>query len=147
MPPVWQVWSVWIGCGSIVYLGMALAKLLGEDFLNKQTPNNAFNHLFMVGLVMALLVFSLALPFAMQDYTSIPLTVGIITGLMWMPFSWAIQHWAGYFHAISRTILILAVWFIFPEFRFVAIPVIIVIIYIITMLALERRYKAVNGLH
>jgi len=97
--------------------------------------------------VMALLVFSLALPFAMQDYTSIPLTVGIITGLMWKPFSWAIQHWVGYFHAISRTILILVVWFSFPEHRFVAIPVVIVIIYIITMLALERRYKAVNGLH
>ena len=146
MPPVWQVWSVWIGCGSIVYLGMALAPILGEDFFNKQTPNNAFNHLFMVGLVMALLVFSLALPFAMQDYTSIPLTVGILSGLMWMPFSWAIQHWAGYFHSISRTILVLAVWLSFPEHRFVAIPLVIVLIYIITILALERRYKAVNGL-
>tara|TARA_R110002153_G_scaffold13189_6_gene49321 strand:- start:7093 stop:7665 length:573 start_codon:yes stop_codon:yes gene_type:complete len=147
MSPVWQVWSVWIGCGSIVYLGMALAPILGEDFFNKQTPNNAFNHLFMVGLVMALLVFSLALPFAMQDYSSIPLTVGILSGLMWMPFSWAIQHWAGYFHAISRTALVLSVWIIFPEHRFVAIPVVIVVIYIITMLALERRYKAVNCLH
>ncbi|MFT6988297.1 MAG: hypothetical protein ACJASL_000259 [Paraglaciecola sp.] len=146
MPPVWQIWSVWIGCGSIFYLGMALAKVLGEDFFNKQIPNNAFSHIFMVGMGMALLVFSLAIPFSMQDYTSIPLTVGVLTGLMWMPFSWAIQHWVGYFHSISRTITVLAVWFIFPEHRFVAIPFVIVVIYIITILALERRYKAVNGL-
>lgn len=146
MPPVWQIWAVWIGCGSIVYLGMAIAKILGEDFFNKQTPNNAFNHLFMVGLVMSLLVFSLAIPFAMQDYTSIPLTVGILSGLMWMPFSWAIQHWVGYFHGVSRTIGILVVWLLFPEHRFVTIPMVIVVIYIITILTLEHRYKTVNNL-
>jgi hypothetical protein len=145
MPAEWKIWSVWIGCGSIFYLGMAISKLTGEDFFNKLIPNNAFNHLFMVGLVMALLVFAISIPFSIQDYTSIPLTVGILTGLMWMPWSWAIQHWVGYFHTLARTLLILVLWFAFPESRFVSIPFAIVAVYIVTIIVMERRYKKVTN--
>lgn len=144
MPIEWQIWSVWIGCGSIVYLGMAISKVTGEDFFNKKTPNNSFSHVFTVGLVMSMLVFSIAIPFSLQDYTSIPLTVGILTGLMWMPWSWAVQHWVGYFHTLSRTIMILVLWFVFPESRFVTIPLAIVVIYIITIIVMERRFKAIH---
>ncbi|MGJ8681768.1 DUF7010 family protein [Paraglaciecola sp.] len=142
MPDSWKVWSLWIGCGSICYLGMAISKLTGEDFFNKEIPNNAFNHLFMVGLVMALLVFAITIPFAIQDYTSAPLTVGILAGLMWMPWSWAVQHWVGYFHTISRTLLVLILWLAFPDSRFVTIPFAIVAVYLITLYVMERRYQA-----
>ncbi|MCF2946761.1 hypothetical protein L0668_01470 [Paraglaciecola aquimarina] len=144
MPIEWQIWSVWIGCGSIVYLGMAISKLTGEDFFNKKTPNNAFSHVFTVGLVMSMLVFAIAIPFSLQDYTSIPLTVGILTGLMWMPWSWAVQHWVGYFHTISRTVLVLTFWFSFPDNRFVTIPFIIVGIYLITLFVMEGRFKSLT---
>lgn len=146
MPTEWKIWSIWIGCGSIFYLGMGISKITGEDFFNKLIPNNAFNHLFMVGLVMALLVFAISIPFSLQDYTSTPLTVGILTGLMWMPWSWAIQHWVGYFHTLARTILILVLWFAFPDSRFVSIPFAIVAVYIVTIVVMERRYKKENQL-
>jgi hypothetical protein len=55
---------------------------------------------------MALLVYAIAIPFFLIERTSLPLTVGILTGLMWLPFSGMIQHWVGLFHGIARTGLI-----------------------------------------
>lgn len=80
-------------------------------------------------------------PFFMVDYSSLPLSVGILTGLMWLPFSWIIKHWVGLFHSIARTIIVLALWYIFPELRFIVIPFAIVILYIITIIILNRRKK------
>lgn len=35
--------------------------------------------------------------------TSLPMSVGILSGLMWIPFSGLIEHWVGFFHAFART--------------------------------------------
>jgi hypothetical protein len=59
---------------------------------------------------------------------------------MWLPFSWIIQHWVGTFHAISRTAFIVLAWYVFPQQSFVVIPAAIVLIYIVTILILERRW-------
>ena len=144
MPIHIAVWSVWIGAGSTFYLGVAISKITGENFLAKNKPKNVFDRLFMSGLLMALLVFAIAMPFAQVDYTSIPMTVGILAGLMWMPLSWIINHWVGYFHAIARTLAIIAAWYTFPEHRFVVIPAIIVVVYIISIAALELRYARIQ---
>jgi len=50
------------------------------------------------------------------------MTVGILTGTMWMAISWIIKHWVGYFHAVGRTTLVLLLWYLLPNYRFVAIP-------------------------
>ncbi len=76
------------------------------------------------------------------DYSSLPLTVGILTGLMWLPFSWIINHWVGIFHTLTRTILVLSLWYLLPEYRFSAIPFGIVLIYLVTILILKNRKKA-----
>jgi hypothetical protein len=88
---------------------------------------------------MAWLVFAIAIPFFMIEPTSLPLTVGILAGLMWVPFSWMLQHWVGLFHAIARTVLVLAAWYLFPEHRFVAILAVIVVIYLVTIYLLAKR--------
>ncbi|NNL08902.1 MAG: hypothetical protein HKP38_06740 [Croceitalea sp.] len=133
------VWSIFIGTGSIVYIGLFLSKFTGENFLDKNKPKNVFDTLFLVTVCQAVLVYAIAIPFFIIDYSSLPLTVGILTGLMWLPFSWIVQHWVGYFHAISRTLLVLMFWYLLPEHRFVAIPFIIVFIYLITLIILRKR--------
>ncbi len=50
-----------------------------------------------------------------------------------------LQHWVGLFHAIARTVLVVTVWFLFPDQRFVAIPVVVVIVYLISIVALGTR--------
>jgi hypothetical protein len=61
---------------------------------------------------------------------------------MWVPFSWRIRHWVGLFHGIARTLLVVAAWFAFPAQRFVAIPAVIVAVYLVSILALVRRRPA-----
>ena len=141
LPVQYLVWTLFIATGSIVYLGMFISKFTGENFLDKKKPKNEFDQLFMFTVVQAVLVYSIALPFFMIDYTSLPLSVGILTGLMWVPFSWIIKHWIGIFHAIVRTIVVLLLWYALPDYRFVAIPFAIVLIYIITIAVLRNRKK------
>ncbi|PIB39460.1 DUF7010 family protein [Maribacter sp. 4G9] len=137
--PVVAVWSIFIGTGSIVYLGIFLSKFTGEHFLDKSKPKNEFDALFMFTVAQAVLVYSIAIPFFLIDYTSLPLSVGILTGLMWLPFSWIVKHWVGIFHTATRTAVVLALWYLLPEYRFVAIPFAIVLIYVFTLVILNRR--------
>ena len=87
---------------------------------------------------------AIAIPFFRVDYTSLPLTVGILAGLMWVPLSWIIQHWVGIFHAVARTVLVTAAWYLAPHHRFVVIPAVIVGVYGVTIVILEQRWRAVS---
>jgi hypothetical protein len=142
LPPAGQVWTLWLATGSIFGLGLLIARFTGEDLLGRTRPKNEFDGLFMSAVVGAWLVFAIAVPFLKADYTSLPLTMGILAGLMWMPFSWIIRHWVGYFHAITRTIALVVAWYLFPEHRFVVLPAIIVAVYAATLVVLVRRPRA-----
>ncbi len=125
----------------IVYLGLFISRFTGENFLDKEKPKNAFDALFLYTVAMALLAYGLAVPFYLVEHTSLPLTVGILTGMMWLPFSWIVQHWVGVFHSVARTVLIVALWYLLPQQRFVAIPFAIVAIYAITIIVFEQRWR------
>lgn len=133
------VWTIFIDTGIIVYLGLFLSRFTGENFLDKNKPKNEFDKLFLLTVGQAILVYSIAIPFFIVDYTSLPMTIGILTGLMWLPSSWIIKHWVGIFHTTTRTILVLTLWYLLPEFRFIVIPFTIVLIYIVTITVLMNR--------
>ncbi len=128
--------------GSIFYLGMGIAKLTGEDLLGRSRKGNFFDRMFLLSVLMACTVYAIAIPFFLIEPTSLPLTVGILTGLMWIPFSGLTRHWIGVFHSVTRTVLILVVWYLFPEYRFTAVSLVIVAVYAVTLVVLERRYRA-----
>ncbi|MBM7072300.1 hypothetical protein JQC92_09695 [Shewanella sp. 202IG2-18] len=136
---------LWICTGSIIYFALFLSKFTGEDILGRKGHKNPFDQLFLLVLVLCMMIFAIAIPFAQIDHRSIPLTVGILTGLMWIPFSWSIQHWVGLLHGIARTLLILAAWYIAPEHSFTLIPTIIVFTYIVTIPVLELRWRKYNS--
>jgi hypothetical protein len=138
------VWSIFIGTGSIVYLGLFLSKYTGENFLDKNKPKNEFDTLFLFTAAQAILVYAIAIPFFLVDFSSLPMSVGILTGLMWLPFSWIIKHWVGIFHTLVRTISIVSLWYLLPDYRFIVIPFSIVIIYIITLIILKNRKTIVS---
>lgn len=144
LEPLAAVWTLYIATGSIFYLGLLVSRFTGEDLLGRGKKNR-FDALFMATVAQAVLVFSIAIPFARADYTSLPMSVGILTGLMWVPLSWLLQHWIGAFHGIGRTVGVLTAWYLLPAQRFVAIPIVIIVMYAITIFALERRWKAVNA--
>lgn len=143
-PLVWKVWAVFIGTGVIFYLGIGVARLLGEDLLGRDRSAPFFDRVFMLSVVAALCVFAVAIPFFRADPTSLPLSVGILTGLMWIPLSGLMDHWIGLFHGVVRTIGVLAAWLLLPEARFVAIPAVIVAVYLVSIVVLQRRWVAVR---
>lgn len=134
-------WMLYLGTGAIFYLGAGLSYLTGERFFDKKMTKNSFDRLFFVGMFMSLLVFAIALPVSTIDHTTLPLSIGILAGLMWMPLSWAIEHWVGYFHTIARTFGIVVAWYLFPEARVEAISAVIVGVYIVSLITLERRFQ------
>jgi hypothetical protein len=142
LPPTPRSLLLFGATGSIVYLAVFLSKFTGENFLDKKRPKNAFDGLFFYCIASSALIFGIAIPFFLIDRSSLPLTVGVLTGTMWVPFSWIIQRWIGVIHAVVRTILIVSAWYLWPSQRFVVIPLIIVSVYAATILALEKRWKA-----
>jgi len=121
LPKILEVWLLFGATGGIVYLGM-----------------------FLHTVGMSLLVYAIAIPFFLVNYTSLPLSVGILSGLMWLPLSWLIDHWVGTFHAIARTLLVTAAWYLLPDARFVAVPFVIVALYAITITVLEQRWRTLQ---
>ncbi|MFT5885415.1 MAG: hypothetical protein ACI9IP_001875 [Arcticibacterium sp.] len=81
-------------------------KIYGRFFFGKKKPKNEFDNLFLFTVAQSVLVYFIAIPFFLIDSSSLPLTVRILTGLMWLPFSWIIKHWIGVFQAIFRTIFV-----------------------------------------
>ena len=133
------IWVLYLATGSIFGLGILISKFTNEDLLGKTREKNAFDQLFMATVLSSWLVFAIAIPFVLIEPTSLPLSVGILAGLMWIPFSWIIQHWVGLFHGVVRTVLVLVAWYQFPEQRFVVIPFVIVAIYLVTIAVLLTR--------
>jgi len=138
------VWVTFIGSGMTIYLGMFISRFTGEHFLDKKRSWNTFDSLFLMTVLMTVLVNAIAIPFFLLDQTSLPLTFGIMFGLMWVPLTWMIKHWIGVVHAVVRTALIVAAWYLFPLHRFTVIPFVIVAVYLFSIVVLERRFKQIN---
>jgi hypothetical protein len=83
LPVGLAAWVLFICTGMIFGMGLVVARFLGEDLLGKTREANEFDRLFMLTVVMAWLVFAIAIPFFMIEPTWLPLTVGILAGLMW----------------------------------------------------------------
>ncbi|MHB1764560.1 MAG: DUF7010 family protein [Gammaproteobacteria bacterium] len=130
--------------GMIFPLGLLVARFTGEDLLGRSRKGNRFDQLFLSTILMSFLVFGIAIPFIRIDVSAAPLAVGILAGLMWIPLSWIIQHWIGYLHGISRTLLIVVAWYLFPAHRFVVIPAIIVLLYFFSLSVLWKRKRPSN---
>jgi hypothetical protein len=82
LPALLEVWLLFIVTGSIAYWGMFISRFTGENFLDRTRPKNAFDALFLYTVGMALLVYAIAIPFLLKDYTSHLPTIGILSGLM-----------------------------------------------------------------
>ena len=137
----YAVWVLFIATGSIVYMSLLLSKFTGENFVDKNKTKNEFDGLFLYTVVQSVLVYAIAIPFFLIDHESLPMTIGILTGLMWVPFSWIIKHWVGLFHAIVRIVLVVSLWYLLPDARFTAIPAAIIAVYVMTIFILESRRR------
>ena len=136
---------LFIATGMIAYLGMFVSRFTGENFMDRSKPMNSFDKLFLYTAGMSFLVYAIAVPFFMVDRTSLPMTVGVLTGLMWVPISWIIRHWIGVVHAVVRTAAVVAAWYAWPAQRFVVIPAVIVVLYAAAIAVLLNRPRVTRA--
>ncbi len=125
-----------IGTGAIFPIGLLLAGLLRERLLNNTNP---LAKLMGMCVLMVNLLWAVHISLLYIAPTLIPLTLGISLGLHWIVFSWIIQHPMGTIHAITRTILVTAAWWLFPEHQMSAVAGAVVITYLYSILVLRSR--------
>ena len=144
IPAKSMVLPVYIGTGSIFYLALFLSRFTGEKLLVKKAERNPFDSLFLYTLAMSWCAFAIAIPFGIQDHTAVPMAIGIVSGLMWLPISWTLEHNVGVLHTLLRTSMILLAWVAYPEHSFIVIPFTIVFIYSISLYQLITRHKTMQ---
>ena len=129
-------YALFICNGLILPVAMLLAKWRGEDVMSTHTD---LDRLFGRSMVMVNLVWTIGIPFWLVMPSSLPLSIAVLSGLHWIVYGWIVQHWIGMFHAVTRAALAVVCWFAFPDYRFVVIPVVVVMMYAITIYVLATR--------
>ena len=69
----------------------------------------------------------------------VPLSLGVGLGLHWVVYSWIVKHPVGLIHAVLRSILIVAAWYLFPNSSILAISCVIVLTYLISIYQMLTR--------
>ncbi len=124
------------GSGAIFPIGLAVAKLLGE---NPIANNNPLSRLMGLCVLMVNLLWALHLTLLFEDASYFPLSLGIGLGLHWVVFSWIIGHSVGTIHAVLRTLLATALWWLLPVHPISAVALGVVIAYSYSIFTLSRR--------
>lgn len=140
LPSQAMVLPLYIGTGSIFYLALFISKFTNEQLIAKKHDKNPFDMLFLSTVIMSLLVFAIVIPLAQENYMALPMAIGIMTGIMWLPLSWIIEHKVGIYHAVTRTLALLCIWYLAPEQSFVLVPFAIVLIYLVSLVSLYKRW-------
>lgn len=126
------------GTGTIFPLALAIAHFRGEALISSDNP---LAKLMGLCVLMVNLLWAVHIPLFLYAPTFVPLSLGVGLGLHWVVWSWIVQHPLGIVHAVLRTLLVAFAWFNFPEHRLLAIGLVIVFVYGISILQMLARYR------
>jgi hypothetical protein len=124
------------GTGLIFPVALLIAKFRRENLTGRLNP---LSRLMGMSVLMVNLLWAVHLPLVLGAPRFLPLSLGIGLGIHWIVYSWIIQHPVGLIHAILRTGLIVTVWSAFPTHRMLTVPVVIVLVYLISLVLMVRR--------
>lgn len=114
------------GTGVIFPIALLIARIRGEGLMSSDNP---LAKLMGLCVLMVNLLWAVHIPLFLYAPEFVPLSLGVGLGLHWVVYSWIVQHSVGLVHAILRTILVLAVWLAFPDNRLLAVALVIVFAY------------------
>ena len=122
--------------GTIFPIALVIARIRGEALVSSQNP---LAKLMGYCVLMVNLLWAIHIPLFIYAPEFVPLSIGIGLGLHWIVYSWIVQHTVGITHSILRTILVVGVWFVFPDQRLLAIGMVIVFVYSISIFQMLTR--------
>lgn len=123
--------------GAIFPLGLLLSKPLKADLMVKSPISSLFFPAF------AAMVLSLPITIAVAyvDLQLVPLTLAIGMSLHWPVIGWMYNSKSCLIHAIVRVFLVTVIWFVFPEFRFTFLPIMVSLLYLFTIFGIKYELK------
>ena len=128
------------GTGLIFPIALGIAKLRREDLTGRLNP---LSRLMGMSVLMVNLLWAVHLPLLLGAPRFFSLSLGIGLGIHWIVYSWIIQHPVGLVHAILRTGLVVSAWSAFPHDRLLVVPLVIVVVYLISLVWMARRHASV----
>ena len=124
------------GTGLIFPVALLIGKVRRENLTDRLNP---LSRLMGMSVLMVNLLWAVHLPLLVGAPRFFPLSLGIGLGIHWIVYSWIVQHPVGLIHAILRTGLVVTAWSTFPARRMFAVPAVIVIVYLISLVLMARR--------
>ena len=129
--------------GAIFPLALMIGRLRGRNLLAAGT-SNPLTTMFLqnLALVVLLWIMLIATHRSGHDPLALVLGGGVIMGLIWIGFGWAVGTQTGLFHAIGRTLLCVAAYALVPApWTGGAICAAVVIAYLVTLPFLTRDLR------
>jgi len=124
----------------LIPVSIVIARMRGEA-----TRGGAANPLLRLAALCRLMVsllWAVHLPLLILAPTFFSLSLAIGYGLHWIVFSWTVGHPLGLVHALLRTALVSAAWWLLPEERVSAVALAVAITYLVSvwqLIGLNRR--------
>ena len=122
--------------GGIFPLALAIARPLNENILSRGNP---LSRLMGMSVLMVNLLWALHLSLLIRDFEFFPLSLGIGLGIHWIVFSWIKNNSTGLVHAVLRTILVTALWWLIPDNPITAVAVGVVVAYLYSIVVMSRQ--------
>lgn len=123
--------------GLIFPLGLLLQKPLHANLMVK----GPLSGLVLPAMTSMFLSWPMIIAGYLTDVSLVPLLLTIGMSLHWPAIGWMYGSKTCLIHAISRVALVTLLWFALPEYRFTVIPLVVSLIYLITIFGLKSEVR------
>lgn len=134
-----ELWTyvAFFGSGVIFPLGLLLSKPLKSDLMVK----SPLSGIVFPALLAMFMSWPITIAAAYSNLELVPLTLAIGMALHWPIIGWMYNCKSCLVHALVRVVLVTAVWFMMPEYRFTLLPILVSIIYFITIIGIKMELR------
>jgi hypothetical protein len=122
--------------GAIFPIALLIANFRKENLVSSTNP---LAKLMGYCILMVNLLWAIHIPLLIYSPEYVVLSVGIGLGLHWVVYSWIVQHPLGIIHAVLRSLLVVACWFLLPDSQILAVGLSIVFVYFISIYQMLTR--------
>ena len=147
LPPATLLFYAFVGSGAIFPLALLFAAIFKNNFMKEKT---AVGDVLLPTFISMLLFWPMVVAATSEGSAAIALVIlAIGLSLHWPVIGWSYGRtgiYAG--HSIVRAALVMVLWFVFPEQRFLFIPLAVAAVYAATVLVIlvdSGRVKARQG--
>ena len=137
LPKDLWTYAAFFASGLMFPIGMLLSKPLKSNLMVK----SALASVVFPALLSMLMTWPITIAATFINLDLVPLSLAIGMAMHWPVIGWMYNCKSCLIHAFARGILVTAVWFILPEYRFTIVPILVSVIYFITIIGIKLELK------